>query len=119
MTSDFVRLTNRENGSDLFLKRSMVAAVGSYWNGKQQVTHVTLINEDIDYEVKESPREVLRLITGEKEQPNGIQEETCVAQLAGRDGTLPPVPAGRQGERCRNRRHHDARVRGGDGIASA
>lgn len=62
MTPDFVRLTNRDGGGDLFLKRSMVAAVGSYWNGKQQVTHVTLINEDIDYEVNESPAEVLQLL---------------------------------------------------------
>lgn len=65
--NEFVRLTSRETGGgDLFLKRSMIAAVGSYWNGKQQVTHVTLINEDIDYEVKESPAEVLALISGQK-----------------------------------------------------
>jgi hypothetical protein len=29
------------------------------------VTHVTLINEDIDFEVKESVMETLRLVTGE------------------------------------------------------
>jgi hypothetical protein len=74
--SEFVRLTSREvGGGDLFLKRSMVAAVGSYWNGKQQVTHVTLINEDVDYEVKESPAEVLRLLewNGQcpEKNPNG------------------------------------------------
>lgn len=60
--SEFVRLTSREpGGGDLFLRRDMVAAVGSY-GGK---THVTLINEDIDYEVRESVREVMVLL-GEK-----------------------------------------------------
>ena len=44
--NEFVRLTSRETGGDLFLRRSMVAAVGSYHKG---VTHVTLINEDIDF----------------------------------------------------------------------
>lgn len=61
----FVRLTNRDRGgSDLFIRRDMIAAIGSYWNGEQKITHVTLINEDIDYEVKESPAEVLALING-------------------------------------------------------
>ena len=62
MTPEFIRLTNRDGGSDLFLRKDMVAAVGSY----RGVTHVTLINEDIDYEVKESPAEVLALISGQK-----------------------------------------------------
>ena len=90
--SDFVRLTSREvGGGDLFLRKDMVAAVGSYWNGKQQVTHVTLINEDIDYEVKESVRDVLRLITGKDADGIPGKEDKSVG-LAGH-GDVPQVPA--------------------------
>lgn len=63
--SQFVRFTSRETGGELFLRRDMIAAVGSYGKG---VTHVTLINEDIDFEVKESVRDALRLITGENHE---------------------------------------------------
>ena len=78
MTPEFVKLTSREcGGGDLFLRRSMIAAVGSYWNGKQQVTHVTLINEDIDYEVKESPAEVLALISGKVPHGSLTNENQC------------------------------------------
>lgn len=62
MTPEFIRLTNRGGGGDLFLRRDMVAAVGSF----RDATHVTLVNEDIDYEVKETPEQVLRKIEGEK-----------------------------------------------------
>ena len=62
MTPEFIRLTNRDGGSDLFIRRDMVATVGGY----RGVTHVTLVNEDIDYEVKELPAEVLALISGQK-----------------------------------------------------
>lgn len=55
--SVFAKLTSPD-GSDLFLRRDMVAAVGSF----RGTTHVTLVNEDIDYEVRESPREVLALL---------------------------------------------------------
>ena len=58
----FVTLTERESGGGLYLRRDMVAAVGSF----RGVTHVTLVNEDIDYEVKESPAEVLALVNGQK-----------------------------------------------------
>ena len=60
--NQFVRLTSAETGGELFLRRDMIAAVCSGYKG---VTHVTLINEDIDFEVKESVTETLRLITGE------------------------------------------------------
>ena len=60
--NEFVRLTSRETDGELYVRRDMVAAVGSY----RGVTHVTLVNEDIDYEVKESPSEVLALISGQK-----------------------------------------------------
>ena len=63
--NEFIKLTNRDGGGDLFLRRDMVAAVGSY----RGVTHVTLVNEDIDYEVKESPAEVIRLLQGADPRP--------------------------------------------------
>lgn len=59
---EFVRLTSRETGGELFLRRDMIAAVCSGYKG---VTHITLVNEDVDFEVKESVRDVLRLVTGE------------------------------------------------------
>lgn len=59
---EFVRLTSRETGGELFLRRDMIAAVCSGYKG---VTHVTLVNEDIDFEVKESVMETLRLVAGE------------------------------------------------------
>lgn len=72
--SEFVKLTSREaGGGDLFVRKSMVAAVGSY-GGK---THVTLINEDIDYEVKESPSEVLALISGKVPHGSLTNENQC------------------------------------------
>lgn len=65
--SSFIRLTSREaGGAELYVRRDMVAAVGCY----RGVTHVTLSNEDIDFEVKESVKEVLRLITERKN--NGV-----------------------------------------------
>ena len=73
MTPEFIRLTNRDGGSDLFIRRDMVAAVGSY----RGVTHVTLVNEDIDYEVKESPAEVLALISGKVPHGSLTNENQC------------------------------------------
>lgn len=79
--NEFVRLTSRETGGDLFLRRSMIAAVGSYHKG---VTHVTLINEDIDFEVKESPLTAVRLITGENYEKSPLTVATGCDTMRGR-----------------------------------
>lgn len=94
MTPEFIRLTNRDGGGDLFLRRSMVAAVGSYWNGKQQVTHVTLINEDVDYEVKESLPEVMARLAGKTIPREGHSRPLTDKSMF---GTLPPK--GKQDEK--------------------
>lgn len=73
MTPEFIKLTNRDGGSDLFIRRDMVATVGSY----RGATHVTLINEDIDYEVKESPAEVLALISVKVPHGSLTNENQC------------------------------------------
>lgn len=75
MTPEFIRLTNRGGGGDLFLRRDMVAAVGSF----RDATHVTLVNEDIDYEVKETPEQVLRKIEGEKpDEPLTVNDQSGI-----------------------------------------
>ena len=73
MASEFVRLTSRETGGEVYVRKGMIAGVGSGYKG---ATHVTLINEDIDFEVMESPLEVIRLIEGEKE--HGSRKETSL-----------------------------------------
>ena len=89
MTPEFIRLTNRGGGGDLFLRRAMVAAVGSF----RDATHVTLVNEDIDYEVKETPEQVLRLL----EREEHAEEEVRQVQVQPVAGGLPAARIG--GER--------------------
>jgi hypothetical protein len=60
--SDFVKLTRAPDGAPLYVKKEMVAVVTPF----RGVTHVVLTNEDVDYEVKESPEQVLRKLEGEK-----------------------------------------------------
>lgn len=96
MTPEFMRLTNRDGGGDLYLRRDMVAAVGSF----RGATHVTLVNEDIDYEVKETPEQVLALVDGQK------SPLTVVADC----GTM----HGRKDKLCR---HH--KFRSGTGSADS
>lgn len=109
---EFVRLTSRETGGELFLRRDMIAAVCSGYKG---VTHVTLINEDIDFEVKESVMETLRLITGET---YGIQNTKGKSVGTGGNRTMSPVQAGRQGQRGVDRRNAYARIRRANDLCS-
>ena len=99
MTPEFIRLTNRDGGGDLFLRRDMVAAVGSF----RDATHVTLVNEDIDYEVKETPEQVLRLLEGEE---HAEEEEVRQVQVQPVAGGLPAARIG--GKRGAGTRGADA-----------
>ena len=60
--SDFVKLTRHLDGAPLYVKKEMVAVVTPF----RGVTHVVLTNEDVDYEVRESPEQVLQLLSGER-----------------------------------------------------
>lgn len=67
MNGEFVKLTLTEKGSPIYVRKSRVLSVGT-WNGK---TYVVLDAEEVNYEVKEAPEEVLDLI-GETQQPTTI-----------------------------------------------
>ena len=64
MSSKFIHLTECDKGGPIYVRKDMVAAVGS-WLGK---TYIVLTVDDVDYQVKESPEQVLRLLEAE---PNG------------------------------------------------
>ncbi len=68
----FMRLT-LTTGDPVMVRKDMVAVVGRF-NGK---THVVLSNDDIDYEVKESPAEVLALIGGKVPHGSLTNENQC------------------------------------------
>ena len=55
--SGFVRLTMPRNGP-VFIRKDMVAAFGRF----RDETHVVLVNEDVDYTVKEHPDEIVRML---------------------------------------------------------
>lgn len=57
--SDFVQLTTPE-GNKIYVRKDMVASIGT-WLGK---THLTLTIDEVDYEIKETPEQVLKLIKG-------------------------------------------------------
>ena len=102
----FARLTQSVGGEPVHVRKDMVAVVGRF-NGK---TTIVLENEDVAYEVKESPEQVLRLIG----EPNGIQDTKGVPVRPGGDGARPALPPQRGGERRGDRRNDDARARRGD-----
>lgn len=55
--SDFIQLTTSE-GNKIYVRKDMVASVGT-WLGK---THLTLTIDEVDYEIKETPEQVLNLL---------------------------------------------------------
>lgn len=57
--SDFIQLTTSE-GNKIYVRKDMVASIGT-WLGK---THLTLTIDEVDYEIKETPEQVLKLIKG-------------------------------------------------------
>lgn len=59
--SEFIQLTSTE-GNKLYVRKDLVASVGK-WLGK---THLTLTIDEVDYEIKETPEQVLKLIKGEQ-----------------------------------------------------
>lgn len=59
--SDFIQLTTSE-GNKIYVRKDMVASIGT-WLGK---THLTLTIDEVDYEIKETPEQVLKLIKGEQ-----------------------------------------------------
>jgi hypothetical protein len=66
--SDFIQVTSTE-GNKLYVRKDLVASVGK-WLGK---THLTLTIDEVDYEIKETPEQVLKLIKGEQ---NAIRTAT-------------------------------------------
>lgn len=60
MNGEFVKLTLTEKDSPIYIRKSRVLSVGT-WNGK---TYVVLDAEEVNYEVKEPPEEVLELLKG-------------------------------------------------------
>ena len=58
--AEFVKLTCPD-GRPLYVKRSMIAVVVPF----RGVTHVVLTNEDVDYEVRETPEQVMREVHGD------------------------------------------------------
>lgn len=57
--SDFIQLTTID-GNKIYVRKDMVASVGT-WLGK---THLVLTIDEVDYEIKETPEQVLKLIKG-------------------------------------------------------
>lgn len=59
--SDFIQLTTSE-GDKIYVRKDMVASIGT-WLGK---THLVLTIDEVDYEIKETPEQVLKLIKGDQ-----------------------------------------------------
>ena len=62
--SRYAKLTELERGGPLYVRKDMVAAVGS-WLGK---TYLVLTVDEVDYHVRETPEQVLRLIEGDSHE---------------------------------------------------
>lgn len=76
---EFARLTRHPDGAPLYVKRCMVAVVTPF----RGVTHVVLTNEDVDYEVRESPEQVLRKLKGDENcemSPLTVQTQSGIMQ---------------------------------------
>lgn len=63
----FVEFTNCD-GNPLYVRKDLVAAV-SVWNKK---THLVLSIDEVDYEVKETPEQVLRALKGKDNEKVSI-----------------------------------------------
>lgn len=95
----FARLTQAIGGEPVHVRKDMVAVVGRF-NGK---TTIVLENEDVAYEVKESPEQVLRLIGEEGSLTNQNQYGTLSAQRRqhakeNRENRQKVPPGSRQGQ---------------------
>lgn len=56
---DFIKLTLREDGTIVYLRKDMVAAFAKHGNA----TSVSLAYDDMDMEVTETPEQILRWLS--------------------------------------------------------